>query len=97
MVMHMNCYSKFYFVNRWFFSFQNWNRFILHQIHFELLEETKRREKENVKAPPFVYRDTDFPSIDPSRQKRKSRPDSSGENGLYYILNLVHGKMKKYG
>ncbi|KAG8320097.1 poly(A)-specific ribonuclease [Homalodisca vitripennis] len=58
---------------------QNWNRFILHQIHFELLEETKRREKENLKAPPFVYRDTDFPSIDLPRQKRKTRPDISEE------------------
>ncbi|XP_054287462.1 PAN2-PAN3 deadenylation complex catalytic subunit PAN2 isoform X2 [Macrosteles quadrilineatus] len=58
---------------------QNWNRFILHQIHFELLEESKRRSKENPKAPPFVYKDTDFPSIDIQRQKRKARMENSDE------------------
>lgn len=61
---------------------QNWNRFILHQIHFELLEETKRREKDNAKVqPPFVYKDTDFPSIDlnVSRFKRKTRVDNSDD------------------
>ncbi|XP_014242212.1 PAN2-PAN3 deadenylation complex catalytic subunit PAN2 isoform X2 [Cimex lectularius] len=51
---------------------QSWNRFILHQMHSELLE-YKRKE---TKTPTFVYRDTDFPSIELQNQrKRKVKPE----------------------
>ncbi|XP_073976255.1 PAN2-PAN3 deadenylation complex catalytic subunit PAN2 isoform X2 [Rhodnius prolixus] len=46
---------------------QSWNRFILHQMHSELLE-TKRKE---AKIPSFVYRDTDFPCIELQNQRKK--------------------------
>uniref|UniRef100_A0A0A9WV61 PAN2-PAN3 deadenylation complex catalytic subunit PAN2 n=1 Tax=Lygus hesperus TaxID=30085 RepID=A0A0A9WV61_LYGHE len=55
---------------------QSWNRFILHQMHSELLE-CKRKE---AKTPSFVFRDTDFPSIEIQNQrKRKVKPELTEE------------------
>lgn len=45
-------------------------------MHSELLE-SKRKE---IKTPAFVFRDTDFPSIDiQTQRKRKVKPELTGE------------------
>ncbi|XP_049859077.1 PAN2-PAN3 deadenylation complex catalytic subunit PAN2 [Schistocerca gregaria] len=63
---------------------QNWNQFILHQMHSELLETRRRQEEaENSRQPDFVYNELDFPSILGSAQLRlsKNRHDRQQEGG----------------
>ncbi|KAL1137635.1 hypothetical protein AAG570_009331, partial [Ranatra chinensis] len=52
---------------------QSWNRFILHQLHSELLE---NKRKGNDLKPAFIYRDTDFPSIDFQSHRKKTKVKS---------------------
>ncbi|XP_071446379.1 PAN2-PAN3 deadenylation complex catalytic subunit PAN2 [Hetaerina americana] len=72
---------------------QSWNRFILHQMHFEILEERKRKQYETqqmylrsespVLHDQFVYKEKDFPSISGDQQHKpdKLNPDEDKENG----------------
>lgn len=46
-----------------YFIFQNWNRFMLHQMHVELVETKKKAEERRLNRKPFVFKEIDFPNI----------------------------------
>ncbi|XP_050421716.1 PAN2-PAN3 deadenylation complex catalytic subunit PAN2 isoform X2 [Adelges cooleyi] len=59
---------------------QNWNRFILHQIHLELLKSDKDQISNK-----FVFKDTDFPSIggqQAQKKKIKHKDDDNNETDI---------------
>ncbi|XP_050539219.1 PAN2-PAN3 deadenylation complex catalytic subunit PAN2 isoform X2 [Daktulosphaira vitifoliae] len=62
---------------------QNWNRFILHQIHLELLRFYKSQNSKK-----FVFKDTDFPSIGGQQVSKKKLKDKEEDDNDTDITKL---------
>lgn len=53
---------------------------MLHQMHVEIVETKKRKEDLKISKKPFVYKETDFPTILSSERKKPNSHLTSGGN-----------------
>lgn len=82
---------------------ENWNRFILYQMHYELLDSQKNQlahlyvPNSPAKVPEFVYNENDFPEIsmrdaiknhNPSQEKYNLIDVKIGE--IFYFLIVIY-------
>lgn len=59
---------------------------MLHQMHVEIVETKKRKEDPKISKKPFVYKETDFPTIVNSERKKTNAHVTPGCS----ICCLVH-------
>lgn len=74
---------------------ENWNRFILYQMHYELLESRKNVlaqlyvQKSPEKIPEFVYNESDFPEI----SMRDAIKNHNSNQEKYNLIDVKIGEL----
>lgn len=76
---------------------------MLHQMHVEIVETKKRKDDFKINKKPFVYKETDFPTIINSERKKTASHYASGDKNDSYafaidcslVANEVNSKIEE--
>lgn len=61
---------------------------MLHQMHVEIVETKKRKDDLKINKKPFVYKETDFPTILSSERKKTSPHVTSGRKTFRFNITF---------